>query len=89
MTNLNMYRICEMLASDTVSEACIRDKHNAPDFLRFKPEIQTVIRNTRSHLSFLKLLGKKMSRFFPFSYFLGLGGVAVPAHVGGIPYFAD
>ena len=49
----------EILASDVISEARTRGKHNEPGFLRFEPEMKATIRNSSSHLSCLKLLGRK------------------------------
>ena len=47
----------KMLASDVMSEVHTRDTYIEPDSLRFKAEIKTTIKNTRS-LPFLRLLGK-------------------------------
>lgn len=58
MTSL-VKNIKHAVASDIMSEEHTRDKYNEPDFLRFKAEIKTTIKNIRSHLFFLKLLGKK------------------------------
>ena len=55
-----------MLASDVISEAGMGGKYNEPNFLRFKPETKTTVRDTRTHPCFLKLLrGKKREECSP------------------------
>lgn len=69
----------KIVASDIMSEEHTRDNYSEPDFLRFKAEIKPNIKNIRSHLFFLKLLGEK-----GIDLFWGPGGDSIMAEWEGV-----